>query len=154
GEFRIQNEERDVREGLRWLIRLVIGSGVALVLIAGTAYAVGTIVSPASPVSVTEDGAGKPVPFTIVATNFANLAKVRLETCDGLDATDSAWVLTLDCDLGTQTGAISSTGTSDQLTFPAGDINFGVQLFHGNSPEGLFSCLSPDEWSGTGDQAN
>jgi len=131
---------------------------LAIVLVfANAAFAVGVITNPTTnPFSVPGDGtsANNPQSFDIKATNFAAGAGVRLETCDGLPSTNATWDVTVNCDLGTQTAANSSSGPTATLDFPAADVNFGVHVFRGKSPQTLFNCLAPSQWSNTGAQLN
>ena len=119
--------------------------GAALVLVAvGVAAAVGSITTPAAnPFTVPADGAGVPQSFTIEATGFAAGKSVKVEICDGLPDSDPAWDVNQNCDLGTQTAGESSSGTGAVLTFTAGDTNFGIKPFRGQSPQGLFVCFAP-----------
>ena len=122
----------------------VAAVSVALVMLfANVVGAVTAISQPTgNPYVVALDAAGKPRPFTIVATGFRAGSLVYVEQCDARATSAPNWLPTRDCDIGTSPAAVivDATGTA---RFPAGDVNHGMQPFTGLSPEGLFSCLAP-----------
>ena len=111
---------------------------------ASAARAATRIVTPAAGSTISLDPAGKPQQITITATGFQPNDQVNVVQCDGVAATDPKWQATLDCDTATSPAA-ASADTHGKVTFPANDVNFGLQPFIGPSPQRLFNCLAPGQ---------
>jgi hypothetical protein len=93
---------------------------------------------------VVYDGTGATQPFTVKASGFHSGDQVILEQCNGVAATDVNWRPTYDCDTATATAAATADDKGD-VVFPAGDVNFGLQVVKGQSPQRLFNCLASGE---------
>jgi large repetitive protein len=85
-----------------------------------------------------------PVAFTITATGFTPTAQVFAEQCDGTSPATVGWQPTSNCDLGTSPAPVTAD-SSGNVTFLASDINHAFVPFKGESPQGLFNCLSAHE---------
>ena len=131
-------------------ILALLGVGAAgAMLIAAPAFA-GSISSPTgSPFVVPGDGSGNPLPFTVTVTGFPATTSVFLEQCDGVAPTTPGWSPTTDCDNGSSPAGGITNG-SGSFTFSSTDINHAFHPFKGESPSGLFNCLSPHDPSLTG----
>ncbi len=127
-------------------LRPVVLVVVAIAALAGVVLPAGAaqFAQPASdPIAVHNDASGTPEPFTVVVTGFP-APRAVLEVCDGASPTDPAWKPTLHCDPGAS-GALVAVDADGRATFPAGDRNHEVRIFHGASPSGMFNCLAPGE---------
>lgn len=123
---------------------MLIGSLVALTATAIPAFA-GTVTQPtATPMVAPANAAGAPYAFTVSASGFEPGVNVYIEQCDGTSTSDVFWDPTLNCDLGTSP-APSVADASGNVTFGSGDVNHRFVPFRGESPQGLFDCLGPND---------
>jgi hypothetical protein len=130
--------------GMRRFLVLAGTIAAVIVLITGVSFAL-TITQPVgNPFTVPDDGAGNPVPFTIVATGFTQFQQVFVQECDGVPPTAPHYSATDHCDLasGNSPAVADAAGTA---TFAADDANHRLNVFKGESPQSLFNCLGPDD---------
>jgi hypothetical protein len=131
-----------MRSSSRRAAAFVASALICLVGLAGVAWA-STITQPTGPTFVVPgDGAGNPLPFTVVANGFTPTAQVFVEQCDGTSPTVKGWSPTSNCDLGTSPSPVT-VDDSGKATFDASDVNHAFAPFKGESPQSLFNCLSP-----------
>src|SRR3974390_101583 len=116
--------------------------GVVLAL-SGVALATSITQPSVSPFVVAGDGAGNPLPFTIVATGFSAGHQVFVEQCDGVPTSAQGWNPLTNCDLSSSPAPViaDQNGTA---TFDASGAH-AFTPFKGESPQTLFNCLSPNE---------
>jgi hypothetical protein len=107
-----------------------------------------TFVTPTqNPFSVPGDAAGNPQSFPVSANGFTSGDQVKIEQCDGTNPnTTPNWSPTVHCDLGSSPSISTADGTGT-VSFPTrpGDLNTTFTPFKGESPQGFFNCLSPNE---------
>jgi hypothetical protein len=91
---------------------------------------------------VAVDGAGRPQPFTVVASGMKAGSLAYVEECDGAPLTHVDWSPTLHCDIGTAP-APAVVAHNGIATFKANDRNHAFHPFRGSSPQAIFNCLAP-----------
>jgi hypothetical protein len=74
-------------------------------------------------------------------TGFPANTNVFVEQCDGTNTSTPGWSPTINCDNLTSPAPVISNG-SGAATFTKDDPNHGFTPFKGQSPSGLFNCLS------------
>lgn len=132
-----------MRPRTRRVIVVALAGVTALAGFAGVAWG-GTVTTPTgNPFVVPGNASGNPVAFTVVATGYVPGSLVSVEQCDGVATTDPHWSPTTDCDLGTSPSPAITDGTG-KVTFSSTNPNFAFTPFKGQSPQGLFNCLSPN----------
>src|SRR5690349_18159120 len=111
---------------------IIPAAAIAMVMFAATPAFAGTITAPAGSVAtVPGDAAGNPQSITVVATGFAPGNGVAfVMQCDGLDPSTVGWSATRDCDTATSPAA-GDVGPNGEVTFRAGDKNYGFTPFKG-----------------------
>jgi hypothetical protein len=129
---------------LRRFLKLLaaLGGGACLAaLVAAPAFA-GSIDAPTgNPFAWPGDSSGNPIYRDVTVSGFPAGTSIFLEVCDGADPTVSGWDPTEHCDLATSPSSIPGPGG----TFPANDANRHFRPFKGESPQGIFICLSPND---------
>ena len=126
-----------------WVVACVVAC-VSVLVFSSSGQAATRITEPtASPFPVLYD-TGTTQQVTVKASGFKPNDQVTLVQCDGVPGTDVNWRPTVDCDTGTAVAAATADEKGDVI-FPAGDVNFGLQIVKGPSPQRLFNCLAPGE---------
>lgn len=112
-----------------------------LVLAAGTPAGATSVERPTGPFVVANDAAGRPQPFTVVASGFRAGTLAYVEQCDGAPLQTPGWTPALHCDLGSAPAPVVVTrdGTA---TFDVRNRNHAFHPFRGESPQSLFNCLA------------
>ena len=136
---------------MRNTTRFLVGAGalaVGSLAMAAPALA-GTITTPSSnPYTATgytsADASGQPTPWTVSGSGFPANTQIFAEFCDGVASTTPGYDPASHCDLGSSGAAAISDG-SGNVTFSATDANHHILPFLGDSPQGIFACIYPNQ---------
>jgi hypothetical protein len=129
---------------VRTVVAVCVVALATFTILASAGGAATRIVEPSAPFTVLYDASGNTQAVTIRASGFKPGDQVVIVQCNGVPATDVAWRPTFDCDSATATAAATADDHGD-VSFPAGDVNFGLRIVKGPSPQRLFNCLAPGD---------